>query len=230
MSNEDTNVVVRCRGVARTFGEGQSAVVAVHDVGCDVPVGASIAILGRSGSGKSTLLQLMAGIDRPTRGEVTWPALGDRDELRPRFIGVVFQQASLLAPLDSTENVAFPLLLAGHDAASARAAAQAALSRLNLDDIAEKLPEELSGGQAQRVAIARALVTRPRFVLADEPTGQLDHASATKVLDALLGAVRETGASVVIATHDRGIAQHLDRAWTMVDGRLMLDQPVSVPA
>ncbi|MCU1429253.1 MAG: transporter related protein [Actinomycetia bacterium] len=214
--------LARCEGVARTFGHGTSAVVAAHDVNCEVRGCTSIALLGRSGSGKSTLLHLLAGVDSPTMGEVTWPALGERATLRPRLVGIVFQQANLLAPLDAMENVALPLLLAGHDPASARDAARSALTQLGLDEVANKLPEEMSGGQAQRVSIARAFVIRPKLLLADEPTGQLDHQSATTVITALLDVARAAGASVVVATHDESVASRFDETWTMVDGRLTI--------
>jgi ABC-type lipoprotein export system ATPase subunit len=213
--------VVRCVDVARTFGHGRNAIVAVHGINCIVPVGASVALLGRSGSGKSTLLHLMAGVDEPTRGSVTWPALGRRQTLRPWHIGMVFQTPNLLPALDVTDNVALPLLLAGERAAEGRLRAEQLLARLDLACIGNKLPEDLSGGQAQRVAIARALVMRPQFVLADEPTGQLDHVSATHVLDALLEVAADAQASVVIATHDRGVAAHLKIAWRMQDGELL---------
>jgi putative ABC transport system ATP-binding protein len=216
-----SEIAVRCTQVARTFGTGRNAVVAVHDVTCEVAAGTSVAVLGRSGSGKSTLLHLMAGVDAPTRGQVTWPALGTQNELRPTLVGMVFQWPSLLPALDVGDNVALPLLLAGHDAREAREAAARTLERLALGNTMEKLPEELSGGQAQRVAVARALVVRPRLLLADEPTGQLDHATGATVLDTLLAGVSNADAALIVATHDPDIAARLDTAWTMADGRFV---------
>jgi ABC-type lipoprotein export system ATPase subunit len=213
-------VVVRCDGVARTFGEGARAVVAVHGVDCSVVAGQRVAVTGPSGSGKSTLLHLLAGLDTPTRGTVTWPALGDRAALRPDLVGVVFQGLSLLAPLDVAENVALPRLLAGADEGEALAAAGRALDRLGLTELAGKLPEELSGGQAQRVAVARVLAGEPRLILADEPTGQLDHATGTAVVQALLEAAGVVGAALLLTTHDPVIARLLPVRWTMADGRL----------
>jgi ABC-type lipoprotein export system ATPase subunit len=206
--------------VTRTFGEGERAVVAVHRVDCQVLAGERIAVTGPSGSGKSTLVHLLAGLDAPTHGTVRWPALGDRAALRPGPVGVVFQGPSLLAPLDVAENVALPRLLAGADEAEARAAAGRALDRLGLTDLAAKLPEELSGGQAQRVAVARVLAGQPRLILADEPTGQLDHATGTAVVQALLAAAGVLGAALVLTTHDPVVARLLPTRWTMVDGRL----------
>jgi putative ABC transport system ATP-binding protein len=213
-------VLVRCEGVARTFGSGAAVVVAVHDVTCQVHAGQRIAVSGPSGSGKSTLLHLLAGLDSPTAGSLSWPALGAQHQLRPGPVGVVFQGPSLLPPLDVTENVALPLLLAGVPEAAAMAAARTALDRLDLADLAGKLPEELSGGQAQRVAVARVLAGRPRLVLADEPTGQLDHATGADVVQALLEAATTLGAALLLSTHDPVVAQTLSVRWAMADGEL----------
>jgi len=215
-----TGILVRCVDVARTFGSGATAVVAIHGISCEVPERARIALTGPSGSGKSTLLHVLAGLERPTHGSVSWPAL-DGDPLgRPGLVGVVFQGPSLLPPLDVLENVALPLVLAGVGSAESRERAREALARLDLDDLRAKLPEELSGGQAQRVAVARVLAGRPRLVLADEPTGQLDRASASHVLDVLLEAVDELDVALVVSTHDQDVARRLDTAWRVHDGRL----------
>jgi putative ABC transport system ATP-binding protein len=208
--------------VARTYGDGATSVVAVHGISCSVEPGARIAVMGPSGSGKSTLLLLIAGLDRPTVGSLHWPGLGGPPRtLRPGTVGVVFQRPSLLPELDATENVALPLLLAGIGDAEATVAAWAALERLGLADLARLLPEELSGGQAQRVGIARALAGRPTLVVADEPTGQLDHATAAAVLDALDHAAAETGAAVLISTHDPLVAARFDERWTIADGTIV---------
>jgi len=221
------DVLVRCEAVARTFGEGERAVVAVHGVDCAVLAGQQIAVTGPSGSGKSTLLHLLAGLDRPTHGTLTWPTLGDREALRPGPVGVVFQGPSLLAPLDVTENVALPQLLAGAEEAEALAGARRALARLGLIELAGNLPEELSGGQAQRVAVARVLAGAPRLILADEPTGQLDHATATSVVQALLEAADALRAALLVTTHDPEVAGLLPTRWAMVDGRLRQGREVS---
>jgi ABC-type lipoprotein export system ATPase subunit len=216
----DREVLVRCEQVARTFGSGHTAVVAVSGVTCDIHVGDHIALMGPSGSGKSTLLHLMAGLDEPTRGSVTWPAIGAQNQLRPGPVGVVFQSPSLLPPLDVLENVTLPLLLAGERPDAARRAGREALERLDLGSLAAKLPEEISGGQAQRVAVARVLAGQPRLILADEPTGQLDHAVGALVIDALLAAADASGAALVISTHDARIGERLEPAWQMRDGLL----------
>lgn len=215
-------IAVRCEGAGRTFGTGVRAVVAVHGANCEIHAGRHLAITGPSGSGKSTLLHLLAGLDRPTTGTVTWPALGSWDELRPGPVGVVFQGPSLLPPLDVRENVALPLLLAGVSEAEAGAAADAALDRLGLSALAAKLPEELSGGQAQRVAVARVLAGRPQLILADEPTGQLDHLTGGAVIDALIESAVLLGAALVVTTHDPAVADRFDVRWEMADGRLLV--------
>ncbi|MFE6739269.1 ABC transporter ATP-binding protein [Streptomyces tubercidicus] len=220
---QDTDApLVHCAGVARTYGSGPGAVVAVHGLDCYVRPGARIAVVGPSGSGKSTLLHLMAGLDRPTAGEVSHPGLdsGDAGTLA-RHIGVVFQGPSLLPPLTAAENVALPLRIDGVPETEADERAQVALGRLELTEFARRLPDELSAGQAQRVAVARVLARRPRLVLADEPTGQLDRATGRQVLAILLGTARELGAAVVVTTHDPRIARELDVRWYMADGRLI---------
>ena len=177
--------VVWCQEAGRSYGRGSQTVFAVRDVTLRIRPGDRIAITGRSGSGKSTLAHLVAGLDRPTTGSVSWPALGSRAQLRPGKIGVVFQFASLLPELDVLENVALPLEIAGAPAFQARERARDALADLGLDALANQLPEELSGGQAQRVAVARVLATAPSLVVADEPTGQLDHTTAVAMLEVL---------------------------------------------
>jgi ABC-type lipoprotein export system ATPase subunit len=174
--------LVCCDGAGRTYGRGSTAVVALRDVSLRVMPGDRIAITGRSGSGKSTLAHLVSGLDAPTTGQVSWPALGVRRALRPRRVGVVFQAPSLLPELDVVENVALPLELAGVPASEARQRAEKALDQLGLRTLSRQLPEELSGGQAQRVAVARVLATAPALVIADEPTGQLDQATAAAML------------------------------------------------
>lgn len=213
--------LVSCTDVARTFGSGVTAVVALHGVTCEILPGEHLALTGPSGSGKSTLLHLLAGLDHPTKGTIAWPAMGDFRQLRPGPIGMVFQGPSLLPPLDVLENVALPLVLGGMSQAGASATALAALERLGLAGMANKLPEELSGGQAQRVAVARVLAGNPNLILADEPTGQLDHHYGAIVVEALIDAAIELGAALVISTHDYRVASRFTHRWTMADGRLL---------
>ncbi|HEV7918536.1 MAG TPA: ABC transporter ATP-binding protein [Solirubrobacterales bacterium] len=212
--------LVRCLGAGRSYGRGTTAVVALQPTDCEVPPHAGIALIGPSGSGKSTLLHLMAGIDAPTVGTITWPAIGSRDELRPGPVAMVFQGPSLLPTLNVEENVALPLLLDGQDDETAHARARIVLEGLGLSDLNEKLPDEISGGQAQRVAVARAISGRPRLILADEPTGQLDRASGSEVVDALVMSAEAYGAALVVATHDPTVAAQLPSQWEMRNGRL----------
>ena len=213
--------VVRCEGAARTYGTGASATVALQPTDFEVFEGEHIALVGPSGSGKSTLIHLMAGLDDPTIGSVSWPAISDRRGLRPGPVAVVFQAPRLLPPLTVLENAALPLVLGGMDQGRARTLAAACLDRLDLAELADKLPEEISGGQAQRVAAARALAGTPRLLLADEPTGQLDRASGGQVVSALIEAARHAGAALVVATHDATVAERLDERWEMHSGRLV---------
>jgi putative ABC transport system ATP-binding protein/lipoprotein-releasing system ATP-binding protein len=163
----------------------------------------------------------MAGLDTPTVGRVEWPAIGALTDLRPGRVAVIFQGPSLLPALSVLENVALPLVLDGEADSDARVRAAAALRVLGLGELADKLPEEISGGQAQRVAVARALIGTPQLILADEPTGQLDRASATAVVDVLLQAAEHAGAGIVVATHDPLVADRLEQRWEMHSGRLV---------
>jgi ABC-type lipoprotein export system ATPase subunit len=212
--------VAECAGVSRTFGSGATAVHAVREVSCPIPPSARIALTGPSGSGKSTLLHLIAGLEAPTAGSVRWPALGDGPRGRPTGIGVVFQGPSLLPSLDVAENVALPLLFGGQTEDTAMRHARAALDLVGVGGLATKLPDELSGGQSQRVAIARVLAARPTMILADEPTGKLDHHTAERVITVLLDTATAIGAAVIIATHDPIVAARLPERWVMRDGHL----------
>jgi putative ABC transport system ATP-binding protein len=217
----ETVDLIQCADLVRTYGSGTRAVAAVRGVSCTLNPGMHVALTGPSGSGKSTLLHLLAGLDTPTSGTISWPGLGGSPADRPGLVGMVFQGPSLLPPLDVIENVALPLLLAGCQEAEATERAEAALRDVGVSDLAAKLPEELSGGQAQRVAVARALAARPRVILADEPTGQLDSAHARQVAQLLVAAATQLGAGLVLATHDLAIADQLPHRWRMADGRMV---------
>ena len=206
--------------ISRSFGSGPTATEAVREATCVVHRGDRIALSGPSGSGKSTLLHLLGGLDLPTTGHVTWPGLGSRSELRPGRVIDVFQGPSLMPPLSVLENVRFPLLLRGLNDDEATQQARNALALFCVDALDDKLPEEISGGQAQRVAIARAVAVAPMLVLADEPTGQLDSATARDVFARLLQALDAIGAALVLATHDPRVTERLDIVWTMRDGVL----------
>jgi ABC-type lipoprotein export system ATPase subunit len=213
-------VFVSLEEVSRAYPGDAAPVPALVHVSCQVRAGDRVAILGPSGSGKSTLLHVMGGLEAPTSGHVNWPALGSRERLRPDQIGFVFQAISLLPALTVLENIELSWLLSERDAAGARAAARQAVELFGLATIADKLPEEISGGQAQRAAVGRALVCRPRLILADEPTGQLDHTTAQRVFDELLAAIAGTDTALVIATHDLALANRMDTKWRLRHGTL----------
>lgn len=221
-------VLVDVIDAQRVFSNGTTRIVALEHATCQVRSNDRIAMVGKSGSGKSTLLHLMAGLDEPTQGSVSWPGLGGPATSRSEKIGMVFQSQSLIRWLDVTENVALPLQLAGHGRA-ARELALAALHRFGLEGLANKLPEELSGGQAQRVSLARATITRPALFLADEPTGQVDRATAAILLDTVLQWADEDEVAVVIATHDLNIARRFKTNWEMRGG-VLVTQAGGIPA
>lgn len=212
--------IVVIDGAGRTFGHGAAAVVALCSTDGVIRRGDRIAMRGQSGSGKSTFLHLLAGLDTPTTGSVTWPGIGVSSDLRPGPVGLVFQSPSLIPSLNVIENVSLPLILMGHDHQSAHKAAEDSLTRLDIAELGSKLPEELSGGQAQRAAVARVLAHRPVLILADEPTGQLDHQTARVVIDALIAAADDSGAALLVSTHDSEIAARFSAAWWMTDGHL----------
>lgn len=212
-------ILVEAKKVTRRFRQGDVDVYALRPTSFVIRAGDRIALMGPSGSGKSTLLHLIADLDEPTDGSLVWPTLGVHGSLRPKHIGMVFQAPSLIPTLSAVENVEMPLRLAGRDG-SAREAAMQALEAVGLSSVADKLPDELSGGQAQRAALARAITSKPRLVLADEPTGQLDHPTAHQAIDTLLASMAGTQAALVVATHDPLVAERMDVTWLMDHGQL----------
>lgn len=218
------DTLVRAVSLERAYGVGSAQVKAVDDATFSVEARDTIALLGPSGSGKSTLLHLIAGLDAPTSGSIEWPALGSRQDLRPGPVGVAFQGPSLLPPLTVAENVALPMILAGAGEEDATAAARDLLHVFEVDTVANRLPEELSGGQSERVGIARAFSGAPRLVLADEPTGQQDRVTGGRVLEAIVTVAVLGGAALVVATHDAAVAERLTSRWVMRDGTLRTEE------
>jgi putative ABC transport system ATP-binding protein len=217
--------MMELRDVTKVYQQGRRSVQAVRGVSLQIAAGELVAIMGPSGSGKSTLLHLLGALDTPTSGQALFDGrdlqtMSDRERslLRRNRIGFVFQFFNLLPTLTASENVALPLLLAGQGRGRARKTAEQTLERVGLRDRADHFPEELSGGEMQRVAIARALVSDPEAVLCDEPTGNLDSASAKEIL-ALLRSLPESGRrTVVMVTHDPAAAAYGDRVVHIRDG------------
>ncbi len=230
--------MIELRAVSRHFQVGDQVVRALDEVGLTIESGDYVSIMGPSGSGKSTLLNVIGLLDRPTSGlylldgrETT--SLGD-DELahvRAHKVGFIFQSFHLVPRLTAFENVELPMVLAGTAPAERRERTTAVLANLNLTDRAHHRPDQLSGGQRQRVAIARAMVMQPTVLLADEPTGNLDHVSGAEVLAALEG-LNSRGITLLVVTHDDEVAARSRRHVRMRDGRVVVDErrePERVP-
>ncbi len=216
----------RLEGVARHYGAGGQAVRALDGVDVEIGAGEFVVVAGQSGSGKSTLLQLLGALDRPTAGRVLFEGRdlaraseGELAELRLRTFGFVFQQFNLIPTLTAAENVEIALAPAGLPAAERRARTAEVLGRVGLAERTDHLPSQLSGGEQQRVAIARALANRPRVLLADEPTGNLDSATGDAILALLHRLWDEEGLTVVLITHEAAIARTAPRVLRFADGR-----------
>ena len=227
MSDGSTDGVLVCRSIVRQFREGDSMLEVLSGVDLTVRESERLAIIGTSGSGKTTLLQIMGGLDDPTSGEVLVNGQSianidekDKSALRNQFIGFVYQFHHLLPEFSAQENVAMPLLIRRLRKDDAMQQAAELLSRVGLGERLDHKPGELSGGERQRAAVARALITRPKLVLADEPTGNLDAGNGQHVLKLMLELNRELNTSLVIVTHDHGIAGQMDRVLVLEDGRL----------
>jgi putative ABC transport system ATP-binding protein len=202
----------------RCYKNGGRGIAALSAVSFEIYPNEHIALVGPSGSGKSTLLGLVAGLDRSDGGTIEWPQLVLNGKGRPDGIAVAFQAPSLIPSLTVSENCMLPLVLAGQGASNAKALD--ALALFGIADLADRLPEQISGGQAQRAALARAVATQPRLLIADEPTGQLDQVTRVRVIEALVGWSRTKGCSLLIASHDRDIAARVDSVWTIHHGKL----------
>jgi putative ABC transport system ATP-binding protein len=219
---------VSAQGLTRRYGEGETAVDALRGVSLDVPKGQLTAVMGPSGSGKSTLMHILAGLDKPTGGDVSIAGtsieeLNDNEltKLRREHIGFIFQFFNLLPMLTAEENVVLPLAIAGEK--PDKAWVSELMTRIGLKDRGSHRPSELSGGQQQRVAIGRALVSRPTIVFADEPTGNLDSKTSGEILDLMRGSVDTYKQTTVMVTHDARAAAIADRILFLADGLIVKD-------
>ena len=219
--------VLSVRGVTRTYDSAAGPLTVLKGVDLDVRPGEVVGLIGPSGSGKSSLLHAAGLLERPTSGEIRIDGqdVGGlperaRTHIRLARIGFVYQFHHLLAEFDARDNVALPLRIAGVGQAEARARAEEVLTALGLGERLTHQPAQMSGGEQQRVAVARALANRPRLLLADEPTGNLDPATSQTVFEALHDLVKSTGVAALIATHNMELAGHMDRVFALKDGHL----------
>ena len=225
----DAAPVLSLRGIVRTYRSGDRQLEVLKSIDLDLYPGELVGLIGPSGSGKSSLLHAAGLLERPTAGQVLiggqdCTPMGEkaRTQVRLNQIGFVYQFHHLLAEFSARDNVALPQMIAGVRQPEARARADDLLSHLGLGERLNHQPAQLSGGEQQRVAIARALANRPRILLADEPTGNLDPATSSAVIANLFALVRDTGVAALIATHNLDLARHMDRVFTLKDGRLEL--------
>ena len=226
MSNE--NIILQCRGLTKTFTQASMKVPVLREINLDIHEGETVAIVGASGSGKSTLLHILGGLDAPSAGTVelmgrdfTTMSAAEAGAWRNQHLGFVYQFHHLLPDFSARENVMLAGLVAGRTDKAAATRADQLLTDLGLGDRLNHRPSELSGGEQQRVAVARALANKPALVLADEPTGNLDEATANIVFAEFLNLVRDEGSSAIVATHNERIAAKMDRVLRLHDGHLI---------
>lgn len=224
----DDNVLIRVDHIRKVYRMGQERVVALDDVSLDIYKGEFVCFLGTSGSGKSTFLNMVAGLEKPTKGEI-WIGKVPVHKLneaqvtifRQKNIGFIFQAYHLMSSMTALENVALPLMLRGVPKDVRTAAAKKAMNGVGLKGYDDRKPSQMSGGQQQRVGIARALVGNPKIIFADEPTGNLDSRTTKEVMDLIRNQVKENGQTLILVTHDRSIADYADKIVTIQDGNIV---------
>ena len=216
-----SDALLIARALCKTYRSGDGRIEVLRDAAFEIAPGASVSIRGESGSGKSTLLNLLAGLDAPDAGELSWR--GEKTLIaarRARFLGMVFQAFYLVPELDALANVLLAARILGRPDAAARARAAQLLARVGLAERAHHLPAQLSGGERQRVAVARALMNRPALLLADDPTGNLDERTGDAIIDLLLGLCAETKTALVLVTHNAAHAKKTSRQLFLHEGQL----------
>lgn len=225
----NNSLVLQAKNLSKTFSAGAEDLYVLKEIDLALPRSSSLSIRGESGCGKTTLLNLLARIEQADRGELTWdhrlmrcdrPASREEVAQRASFLGVVYQAYYLVPELDVLENVTLPARITGRFDSSIEDRAQFLLEKMGVGNKSSQIPGKLSGGERQRVAIARALINRPEVLLADEPTGNLDERTGEEVMDLLLHACSEEGASLIIVTHNLAFAQATDRQTFLSGGRL----------
>lgn len=221
--------VIQCSHLTKRFSDGGLDTDVLNDINLTITKGDKIAIVGSSGSGKSTLLHLLGGLEEPTNGKVeihgqdiNLLSVNSLSKLRNQSLGFVYQFHHLLLEFTAVENVAIPLVIGGIPPKQAQQQAEDLLIKVGLGHRLSHKPSELSGGERQRAALARALITQPDCLLADEPTGNLDHRTAQAIFDLILELNESLGTALVIVTHDNGLASRMDKTFTLLDGELSL--------
>ncbi len=219
--------VITCENVTKIYGSGENRIAALDDVNLSVEPGEFVTVMGASGSGKSTLLNMLAGLEKPSKGQIVIAGKHieklKEDQLvafRRQRVGFIFQSYNLLSTMNAVENVALPLSFRGEDRKIRLKKAKKYLKMVGLEKVEDHMPNQMSGGQQQRVGIARALVVHPEIIFADEPTGNLDSKTTMEVLKLMQKIVREQNQTLVMVTHDNHLATYADRIFHIIDGKI----------
>ncbi|OXS56206.1 macrolide ABC transporter ATP-binding protein [Cohnella sp. CIP 111063] len=230
MASEETadGDIIRAEGIKRVFGRGSGAVTVLKDVDIRLSPGRLVALKGRSGSGKTTLINLLSALDQPTEGKITFDGRmltsmsgKERDEVRRKEMGLIFQSFALIPLMSAYENVEFVLRVAGYPAQERKQAAVQALERVGLKQRMHHRPFELSGGEQQRTAIARAIAHKPKLILADEPTAELDSRTGLQIIKVFRDLVEHSGVTIALTTHDPAIMEIVDQVYELEDGQIV---------